>query len=390
MALVFLATQTAFKRQVAIKVLAPAYASDHEFAQRFLQEAETVASLSHPNIIPVYDFGQREGTFYMVMEYLPGGNLSQWIERGLEEQEILQITSEIASALHLAHEKGYVHRDVKPENIMFRENNSAVLTDFGISKQKNANNQVTVAGAVMGTPKYMSPEQLQGHKIDGRSDIYSLGVMFYEMFTKKTPYEDPEFMALAMKHLKAPIPKLPASCAKYQSFFEKMVAKQPEKRFQSGREIVKVLEQVRNGQLDIASIDSRGASVASGKLPVVEVKKPSIKEGLKTEEAVTEKGFFSSKYRFSADVVALDWTRLSTSLSSLGTNQLWDWYEKRGRNCDEVEVSIVSHEENYPKARAAIKQWGNNPSFKFLKKTGVKLRFKDVDSGKEQSSKISW
>ncbi|HQQ63491.1 MAG TPA: serine/threonine-protein kinase [Pseudomonadales bacterium] len=390
MALVFLATQTAFKRQVAIKVLAPAYSSDHEFAQRFLQEAETVASLSHPNIIPVYDFGQKEGTFYMVMEYLPGGNLSQWIERGLEEEEILQITSDIASALHLAHDKGYVHRDVKPENIMFRENNSAVLTDFGISKQKNANNQVTVAGAVMGTPKYMSPEQLQGHKIDGRSDIYSLGIMLYEMFTKKPPYEDPEFMALAMKHLKAPIPKLPASCARYQNFFEKMVAKQPEKRFQSGLEIVKVLQQVRNGQLDIASIDSRGASVSSGKVPVVDAKKPAIKEGLKIGESVTKKGFFSNKYRFTADVVAIEWTRLSTSLSTLGTTQLWDWYQKRGGNCDEVEIFVVSREENYPKVRAAIKQWGNNPSFKFLKKMGVKLRFTDVDSGKEQSSKISW
>lgn len=392
MAQVYLATQIAFKRQVAIKVLSPAYAADYEFAQRFLREAETVASLSHASIIPVYDFGQRDGTFYMVMELLPGGDLSQWIQRGLDEQEVLQILSDIASALHLAHEKGFVHRDVKPENVMFRENNSAVLTDFGIARQKNANNQVTVAGAILGTPKYMSPEQLQGHPVDARSDIYSLGIMFYEMLTKKPPYEDPEFMALAMKHLQAPIPKLPAASIRYQGLFEKMVAKQPEKRFQSGLEIVKTVQQIRSGQLDAASIDSRGAGVAASRQAPAQAqrqKEQAIREGLHCDEMVVEKGFFSSKYKFTAEVVALEWTRLSTSLSTLGSTQLLDWHNKRGRQCDQVEIFVVSLEENYPKARAAIKRWGEIPVGKLLKKTGVKLRFQGFENGKEQVSKIS-
>ncbi len=390
MAQVFLATQTAFKRQVAIKVLAPAYAADYEFAGRFLREAETVASLSHASIIPVYDFGQRDGTFYMVMEYLPGGDLAQWIQRGLDEQEVLQIIGDIASALHLAHEKGYIHRDVKPENVMFRENSTAVLTDFGIARQKNANQQVTVAGAVLGTPKYMSPEQLQGHPLDGRADIYSLGIMFYEMLAKKPPYEDPEFMALAMKHLQSPIPKLPSAYARYQGLFEKMVAKQPEKRFRSGLEIVKTLQQVRNGQLDVASIDSRGSSIAAAKpASAVANHYADVREGLRCSETLLEKGLFGSKYKFTADVVALDWSRLATSLSTLGGTQLADWYAQRGRGCNQVELQVVSREENYPKARAAIKHWSELPVGKLLKKTGVKLHFQSIENGREQAGKIS-
>ncbi len=392
MAVVYLATQNAFKRQVAIKVLSPAYASDYEFAQRFLREAETVASLSHASIIPVYDFGQKDGTFYIVMELLPGGDLAKWIQRGLEEQEILQIISDIASALHLAHEKGYVHRDVKPENVMFRENNTAVLTDFGIARQKNANNQVTVAGAILGTPKYMSPEQLQGHPVDARSDIYSLGIMFYEMLTKKPPYEDPEFMALAMKHLQAPIPKLPAASIRYQGLFEKMVAKQPEKRFQSGLEIVKTIQQIRNGQLDPAGIDSKGAGIAASKRsPVAEQlqKQKDVREGLQCQETVLSKSLFGSKYKFTAEVVALDWSRLSTSLSTLGSTQLLDWYGKRGRQCEQVEIVVLSHAENYPKVRAAIKRWADMPVGKPLKKTGIKLVFQNYEDGKEQVGKIS-
>ncbi len=270
MAVVYRATQISFKRQVAVKVLMSEYASDDGFAERFLREAETVASLSHPHIIPVYDFGQRNGTSYMVMEYLTGGDLRQWIHRGLEEDEILQIVSDMASALNFAHDKGYVHRDIKPDNIMFREDNSAVLTDFGIVRLKNANNQVTVAGKILGTPKYMSPEQLQGHPVDGRSDIYSLGIMFYEMFTKEAPFQDKEFMALAMKHLQAPIPQLPARFSKYQSLFEKMVAKNPADRFKTGMEIVKQIRQIRTGRYDMLEIDvdaMRAGTIDAGLSP---------------------------------------------------------------------------------------------------------------------------
>jgi len=260
MAYVYLATQNSFKRKVAIKVLLPAYTADKEFADRFLREAQIVSSLSHPRIVPVYDFGQHNGMYYMAMEYLPGGDLSKQVQKGLAQDQVMQVTSDIASALHFAHGKGFIHRDVKPENVMFREDGSAVLTDFGIARKQNANTQMTRAGQTVGTPKYMSPQQLQGKAVDGRTDIYSLGIMFYEMLTKQCPYQDEDYMALALKHLQAPIPKLPSQFSKYQKLFERMVAKEPEKRFQSGQEIVAILQDIQSGKIDAASIDSGEAA----------------------------------------------------------------------------------------------------------------------------------
>lgn len=262
---VYLATQDSFQRNVAIKVLLPEFADDVEFTERFLREARTVASLSHPHIIPVYDFGQLDGAFYMTMDYLAGGDLGERIKQGLSEDKILQVISQIATALNFAHEKGFVHRDIKPDNIMFREDGSAVLTDFGIARAQNASNQLTKVGQVVGTPKYMSPEQLQGREVDGRTDIYSLGIMLYEMFAGRCPYEDPDFLTLAMKHFKDPIPKLPMKFGKYQKLFERMVAKQPEKRFKNGAEVVELIEKIRSGKVDAANIDSSNAAQLKAK-----------------------------------------------------------------------------------------------------------------------------
>ena len=390
---VYLATQLAFRRQVAIKVLLPAVAADADCARRFLAEAEIVAGLGHPNIVPVYDFGQQDSTFYMVMEYLPGGTLAQWINRGMETGEVLQVLSEMASALYFAHGKGFVHRDVKPENILFRENNSAVLTDFGIARQKNASNSLTVAGAVMGTPKYMSPEQLRGLELDGRSDLYALGVMFYEMMAGKPPYEDRDFMALAMKHLQAPIPSLPPLKSRYQRFLEKLMAKAPENRFQTGLEIVKLIQQVNSG-MDISRMERRGCVY---RLPTEltdeqqkQQRRATVKEGLQCGEVVTQKGFFSDRYKFTGYLVALDWSRLSTSLSTMGNTQLSDWFARRGRNGAAVEIFVTTEEENFGKARTAVKLWGKGQDGKFLKKTGVTLHLKDYDNGRKQSARLSW
>lgn len=260
MANVFAATQTSFGRRVAIKVLLPAYASDKEFSQRFLREAQTVSKLSHPHIIPVYDFGQLDGSFYMVMDFLPGGDLVARIKQGMTEDEALLLLANIANALHYAHEKGFVHRDVKPDNIMFRDDNSPVLTDFGIARQQSGENQVTVAGQILGTPKYMSPEQLQGHQLDGRSDIYALGILFFEMLAQKVPYSDDDFIALATMHIQAPIPKLPQKFARFQNFVERMMAKEPAHRYQSAQEVANVAEQIRSGKLDPFSIETSNSA----------------------------------------------------------------------------------------------------------------------------------
>ena len=258
---VYLATQTSFDRKVAIKVLLPQYAENGEFAERFLREAKTVASLSHPHIIPVYDFGQANGSYYMVMEYLPAGDLKARISAGLSEVEALEIIAQLAHALHLAHDKGFVHRDVKPENVMFREDGSAVLTDFGIARLQSGANQVTMVGQVVGTPKYMSPEQVQARQLDGRADMYSLGIMFYEMLAKRVPYDHADFTTLAVMHCKDPIPALPGRFRRYQRLFERMVEKEAEKRFASAQELAQTIREILTGKKDPESIVS-SASLA--------------------------------------------------------------------------------------------------------------------------------
>ncbi|MFN3714093.1 MAG: serine/threonine-protein kinase [Alcanivoracaceae bacterium] len=253
---VWLATQESFGRKVAIKALLPQYAENKEFAERFLREAKTVANLSHPHIIPVYDFGQSNGSYYMVMEYLPCGDLKGRIKDGLDEKLTLEILAQLASALHQAHEKGFVHRDVKPDNVMFREDGSAVLTDFGIARLQSGADQVTMVGQVLGTPRYMSPEQVQARQLDGRADIYSLGIMFYEMLSKRVPYDNPDFTALAVMHCKDPIPPLPGRFRRYQRLFERMVEKEPEKRFASALELSGILRDILSGKKDPDSIES--------------------------------------------------------------------------------------------------------------------------------------
>lgn len=258
---IYLATQESFGRKVAIKVLLPQFAENKEFVERFLREAKTVASMGHPHIIPVYDFGQIGSSYYMIMEYLPGGDLKARIKAGLKEEECLQILAQLSDALHLVHEKGFVHRDIKPDNVMFREDGSAVLTDFGIARLQSGADQVTVVGQVLGTPRYMSPEQVQARQLDGRADIYSLGIMFYEMLARRVPYEHADYTALAVMHCKDPIPNLPGRFRRYQRLFERMVEKEAEKRFASAQELAQVLRDILTGKKDPESIVS-SASVA--------------------------------------------------------------------------------------------------------------------------------
>ena len=258
---IYLATQESFGRKVAIKVLLPQFAENKEFVERFLREAKTVASMGHPHIIPVYDFGQVGTSYYMVMEYLPCGDLKERIKAGLKEEEALQILAQLADALHLVHDKGFVHRDIKPDNVMFREDGSAVLTDFGIARLQNGADQVTVVGQVLGTPRYMSPEQVQARQLDGRADIYSLGIMFYEMLAKRVPYDNPDYTTLAVMHCKDPIPNLPGRFRRYQRLFERMVEKEAEKRFASAQELAQTIREILTGKKDPESIVS-SASLA--------------------------------------------------------------------------------------------------------------------------------
>ena len=246
MSRIYLAVQRKFGRNVAIKVVSPDSTRDPQFKRRFVQEARIIAQLNHPHIVQVHDFGVSGDNLYLVMEYMRGGDLNDKLEKGMHMRAVLRVTKEIAGALDYAHEKGFLHRDIKPENILFREQGSAVLTDFGIAKLVDQTSSVTRHGTVVGTPEYMSPEQAAGHQLDGRSDIYSLGVVFYRMLVGDVPYRADSVIALGICHIQDPIPTLPDHLAPFQDVVNRFLAKQPEDRFQSGQEASDALDQIRS------------------------------------------------------------------------------------------------------------------------------------------------
>lgn len=245
MASVYLAEQESMARDVALKVMLPQLAaSDPTFGDRFLREARIVAQLSHPNIISVFDVGVSGNYHYFSMECHTGGDLKGKIKRGMQAQTAFVITKQLAYALGFAHSKGYIHRDIKPDNVLFRHDGSVVLTDFGIAKAHDSSTQMTATGTVIGTPHYMSPEQAQGQELDHRSDIYSIGIVLYEMLTGSVPFQGNSALSIGIKHLKEPIPPLPAHLIQYQPLINKILAKNPDERFQSGEDLAHALEDV--------------------------------------------------------------------------------------------------------------------------------------------------
>lgn len=258
MARVHLAVQNKFGRLVALKVVSPDYANDTNFRKRFLSESRINAQLTHPNIVQVYDVGAHESLLFLVMEYLRGGDLNQRLEKGMHVTELIDVINDIGKALDYAHRKGFIHRDIKPENILFREDGSAVLTDFGIARTVSENPTLTLAGTVVGTPQYMSPEQASGRELDGRSDLYSLGVVFYRMLTGDVPYQANSAVSIGIKHLQEPIPRLPDYLDVFQPMIDRMLAKKPEHRYQTGAELSAALDEVRTStRLPNATIKSK-------------------------------------------------------------------------------------------------------------------------------------
>ena len=250
MARVYLALHNALNRKVAIKVLDRQLDSDSQHSNRFIREARIVANLTHPNIVTIHDVGAHDGHNYIVMELLPSGKtLSDKIKAGVDSQYALSIVRQVATALKVAHEKNIVHRDIKPENIMFREDGSVVLMDFGVARSvDSATIQVTRAGQIIGTPHYMSPEQAKGENIGTYSDIYSLGVVFYQMLTGKVPYDADTPIALVFKHVSEPVPKLTGDLAVYQPLLDRMMAKTRDARYSNCDQIIADIDSIKAGK----------------------------------------------------------------------------------------------------------------------------------------------
>ncbi|WP_053148786.1 serine/threonine-protein kinase [Pseudomonas sp. Pf153] len=242
MASVYLATQRSLERKVALKVMAAALAADPTFCERFLREGKTLARLSHPHTVTIHDIGNVGELYYMAMEYLPNGTLKERIAAGLSPEQGLIYIRQIASALGYAHGLGLVHRDVKPANILFRADGTAVLSDFGIAKSLDDRTQFTQAGFAVGTPSYMSPEQARGQDIDGRADLYALGVVLYEILVGKLPYTGNDALSTALAHLTEPLPELPVHHGRYQDVLRKLLAKDPAERFPDAAALLRALD----------------------------------------------------------------------------------------------------------------------------------------------------
>lgn len=242
MASVYLATQLSVDRPVALKVMAGHLGDETIFRERFIREGKMVARLTHPNIITIYDIGAEGDLLYIAMEYVPCGDLRQRLNKGpLPWLDAVRVLRPLAQALHFAHQQQIIHRDIKPHNILFRDDGQPVLADFGIAKLVGSQT-LTQTGAVLGTAAYMAPEQALGDKVDGRSDLYSLGVVFYEMLVGQRPYDADTVPALMMQHISAPIPRLPSAQAPAQGVLDKLLAKQPADRYLHGAELAGALE----------------------------------------------------------------------------------------------------------------------------------------------------
>lgn len=244
MATVYLAMQESLRRPVAVKVLASERAPSDELVRRFEYEARTIARLDHPHIVSIYDVGRTStGQIYYTMPFFPNGDLAG---RNLRDdpQRILEVLRALVEALGCAHDLGIVHRDVKPENVLFDKLDRPLLADFGIAYSADHQPRVTREGATIGSSGYMSPEQARGQPIDGRSDFYSLGVVCYEMLTGEMPFEGADALAVALAHIEQPVPRLPVTRRGWQPLIDKSLAKHPEERFQSAQEWLAAIDVV--------------------------------------------------------------------------------------------------------------------------------------------------
>lgn len=254
MADVFLARDQLLDRPVAIKVLFPQFAADPTFVERFRREAQAAANLNHPSIVAVYDWGQHDNTYFIVMEYVEGRSLAEVIraEGTLHPDRAAEVATDVAAGLSFAHRNGTVHRDVKPGNILITPSGQVKVTDFGIARAFGSGDELTQTGSVMGTATYFSPEQAQGKNVDPRSDLYSLGVVLFEMVTGSPPFTGDSPVAIAYKHVQEVPPRPtsinPAVPKSLEIVIAQLLAKNSDQRYPSAEEVRADLRRFREGQ----------------------------------------------------------------------------------------------------------------------------------------------
>lgn len=371
MATVFLAEPAAGGPKVAIKVLQPQ--NDPGWSQRFLREAEILARLQHPNIVRVLATGQNKGDHYIVMEYLDHGDLTTWIKQGLQPQDALRLLRSLALALDHAHSHGCIHRDVKPDNILFRADGSPVLTDFGVARQRAVDNRLTQIGLAVGTPRYMSPEQHRGSEVDGRTDLYSLGVILHEMLTRQVPYDGPDSMAIGIRHLQDPVPQLPPALARYQRLLDALLAKDPKERPKSGKTVATMIEDLLSQQTTNVKQDQLLAELH--------------RRGIVVKESETRTGFMKKACDIELAVLADDYEALQKHWNAaLGT--LLEWYRDTGKNARTVRMQMYVHPWILARAQDVANRFLAVEEYKFLEALGVNIRIHDTDGLLQQEIAI--
>jgi serine/threonine protein kinase len=243
-AVVYLATSISLGSNVALKVSKTL--RDDTAGRQFLEREYTaIIAIRDPLVVQIYDYGVHAGFEYLAMEYLLRGDLKARMQAGLKEGEALRYVEQIACALRVVHNSGLLHRDLKPPNVMLRENDDVALIDFGLARALDGSTPSTRTGVLRGSPYYMSPEQAQGEILDVRSDFYSLGIMFYEMLTGRKPYTGATAMEVLQQHVNSPLPPLPHSLARYEDFLHKLVAKNRAERFGQAEEIIAAIGELR-------------------------------------------------------------------------------------------------------------------------------------------------
>ena len=267
MADVFLARDLLLDRPVAIKVLFDQFSKDQQFVERFRREAQRAANLNHPNIVSVFDWGEESGTYFIVMEYVEGRSLAEIIrtEGSIHPDKVAEISSEVAAALSFAHRNGIVHRDVKPGNVLVAPNGHIKVADFGIARAlANVQSELTQAGTVMGTATYISPEQAQGMEVDPRSDLYSLGVMVYEMLSGHPPFTGETPVAVAYQHVQdSPVSLRVAGVSVAESLEAvtmKLLAKNPVNRYPTAEDLRSDLRRYQEGAHDLRPSNQSGVT----------------------------------------------------------------------------------------------------------------------------------